>query len=155
VKFAAVQFGFTEAAKSIRTLRDATVDLSEPLDLIVDEITEIEERIFNSEGRRGGGMWRRDSPSWQRRKAAMGGDPRVGHFRRNLRRSVTYRGDPNMVLRIDGRRGLLVFGSRLPYSLTMQKHRRFIKFVAGDRKRFAAIISKHVVREFKGRARRR
>lgn len=156
MRIAAVQFGFKESARNFRRLgSDAIHELGEVLDEIVDDMTEVEETVFNSQGRRGGGMWKRPTVRWERRKIETGGDPRTGHYRRKLRRSVTYRGDPNMLLRIDARQGIIQFGSKLPYSRTAQEHRPFIKFVPGDRKRWARMIAKRFRDEWRGRARKR
>lgn len=174
-QFTAVQFGFKEAARNYERMGARAIDVSEVLDELVDDITEIEEIIFNSEGRRGGGMWRRPTPAWRRRKD----DPRTLHHSRALRRSVTYRGDPNNLVKIDGRQGVLIFGSKLPYALVHQRgskprgggffikgggragpnirtpQRKFIKFTKGDRQRFSKKIAKYLAFEFKGQARKR
>jgi phage gpG-like protein len=161
VKIAAVQFGFSEARRNLAHMGAAAMDLEQPLDDLVDDITEIEERIFSSGGRRGGGMWRRPTMAWQRRKSRMQGDPRTLHSSRRLRRSVTYRGNPEMFLRINGREGTLQFGSKVPYARAHQKglghmpKRPFIKFLKTDHARFAKKISKYIAWEFKGRAKRR
>ena len=166
VKVAAVQFGMREAAANMRKLGDdAMYKMDEALMRVAEDMMEVEERVFTSEGRRAGGAWRRPTAAWQRRKE-MGwtklsgeqvppGDPRIGHWRRRLRRSLTYRGNPDMILEINGRQGTLRFGSKVPYAHTQQQHRPIFKFTQGDRKRWAHWISRTVVKEWKGRARKR
>jgi len=158
----AQRIGFQEAAQNLRELgKNAVEGLREPLEEISFEMMEIEEKIFNSGGRRGGGQWKPVTYRWARRKAKLGGDPRTMHFQRHLRRSLTYSGDPNMLRKINPREGTIIFGSKLPYARSHQKglhgmpQRVIIKFLRGDRQRFAMRVNRYLKKEWKGRAKKR
>jgi len=155
VKVAVVQFGFKEVTRNFEQMGRDAKSIHRALDLVVDAITEVEEAMFNSQGRRGGGSWRRVTQAWQRRKLRHGWDPRTGHARHLLRKSVTYRGDPNMVVRIDPVQGTIIFGSRLPYASVQQRNRPYLRFTIHDRRKFAKIIINDLTEKFKRRARRR
>jgi len=156
-KIAVVQFGFPAAARNFRKLGDdAVYELKDVMEDIVDDITEVMETTFNSEGRRGGGSWKRPGVAWAIKKArTAGADQRIGHFTRRLRRSLTYRGDPEMLLNIDTRAGVIRFGSRVPYAAIQNQNRPFLRFTQGDRERWASKVAKKLAMEFKGRARKR
>jgi len=155
-----VAFGFKQSAANRRKMgRDAMLSMKDPLDEIVDDITEIEETVFNSGGRRAGGSWKRVTPRWQRRKAAKGLDARTMHATKRLRRSLTYRGDPEMIQDVRPLEGTIRFGTKVPYAEMHAKglhgmpKRPVITFTQGDKKRWAKKIAKFVKKEYSGRAR--
>jgi Phage virion morphogenesis family len=70
-----------------------------------------EKDLFRSSGASGGRPWAALEESTVARKAEQGLDPRVLQARRDLRKSLTVRGNPNMIMDIE--RDGLTFGSRL------------------------------------------
>jgi phage gpG-like protein len=103
----------------------------------------IEEQIFNSQGRRGGGSWRNLTAEWMLYKIRNRLDPRIGHATHALRESVTELNAPGQILLI-GRKSL-VFGSDLPYAATQQRNRPFIKYTLNDKARMRNILRDYLV----------
>ena len=106
---------------------------------VADVIFSIEDQIFNSQGRRGGGSWAFDSPSWLKRKLANGLDPRIGHATLRLRRAMTIRNAPHQ--RFVATSQSLKIGTDLPYAESQQHHRPFIKFTPRDKQEIKEVIS--------------
>lgn len=106
---------------------------------VADVIFEIEEQIFNSQGRRGGGSWAMVTPGWfdYKRRHAM--DLRIGHARMRLRHAMTERGAQHQVFRVTSQS--LTMGTNLPYAAVQQRNRPFIKFLPRDRQEIVDIIS--------------
>lgn len=105
---------------------------------VADVIFEIEEQIFNSQGRRGGGSWAADSPGWLRRKLARGLDPRIGHATLRLRRAMSVRNAPHQRMAVTSQS--LTIGTDLPYAATQQRHRPIVKFLPRDKQEIRDII---------------
>ena len=117
-------------------------------------------------------MWQRPVPAWRARKIKAGKGDKTLVYSKRLRRSVTYTGNPEMIKRIDGKRGVLIFGTKVPYGLLHQKgvthegrglgfrggempQRKFIYFVKGDRVKFAKRVNKHIIGVWKLHAKKR
>jgi len=110
--------------------------------MVSNEMLRIERATFDSEGRRGGGSWARDTDAWMISKQRRNLDPRIGHARLALRDSVSQLGAPNQILRLTPKS--VTLGSHLPYAATEQKHRPFLKFTASDREKMNLIISEYL-----------
>lgn len=98
---------------------------------VLTRLFAIEASTFDSQGRRGGGSWKADSPEWLARKMRDGLDPRINHATLALRNSMTVRDAPGQILHITPQ--ALYFGSDLPYAGVSQENRPFVKLTAGDR----------------------
>lgn len=101
---------------------------------------------FESQGRRGGGSWKRDTPEWLTRKLRNHLDPRIGHATLALRNSVSIPGAPHQDLLVTDT--LVHLSSDLPYARTEQRHRPFVKFTIYDRMRMRDIIRDHLMTAF-------
>lgn len=135
--------GTKQVATRFNRMGAASVNAEPAFRTIAEMLFKITQTTFESQGRRGGGSWRRDSPAWLARKIRGGLDPRIGYATHALVKSVTEPGAPGQVLRI--RRQSLRFGSRLPYAQTQQRHRPFIKLTVYDRSNMRAIIREHLI----------
>src|SRR5580765_5449497 len=76
---------------------------------VTELLFEIEDAIFNSQGRRGGGSWAQITEEWRTRKMLGGLDSRIGHATLALRESVTEPDAPGQILDMDN--NTLSFGS--------------------------------------------
>lgn len=133
------------------------------MDKIVADMLRIEKLIFSSQGRRGGGGWRRLAPETQRRKGTnnilrtdlarpgysrIDGAPSVD----TLYRSLTEVGAPYQILRVG--RSNIVFGTTRPGAAEHQfggyrvPARPFMRFIPADQQRWLKIISDHLMRPF-------
>jgi phage gpG-like protein len=112
---------------------------------------------FSSQGRRGGGSWKGLTHEWTIEKAALGGDPRILHFRGPLRRSVTKRRTKGQVLIITQNR--MVFGTSIEYGAAHQfgypprniPRRPFLKVLPGDRTAMRNILRDHLMSAWTGK----
>lgn len=141
--FTITAMGTERVQQRFNRMGASLIDAAPAFTTILELIYEIETAIFESQGRRGGGSWRRDSPAWLARKARQGLDPRVGFATQALFRSVTTPGDPGQVLEMT--KSTLRFGSRLPYARAQQEHRPFIKWTLRDKARMRDIIKDYIV----------
>lgn len=148
-------FGFHEAANNFRQMGQDMMVLELVLQLISQDMMAVTGRVFESQGRRGGGSWQRLSTQWLRRKERSGGDPRIGFFRHDLYESLTVPGDRNQFLQINAEIGTIRFGSRLPYAGAQQKHRPYLKFTPQDKRRWSNMITGDVKDKWQKRARKR
>lgn len=114
---------------------------------VAELIFKIEERIFDSEGRRGGGSWKQDSPDWLARKIRMGLDPRINHATLALRKSMTVPDADHQILEVGPHH--LRIGSDLPYAAVSQRNRPFVKFTTRDRLEMRNIIKHYLVEAWK------
>ena len=116
---------------------------------IADEMLRIEGALFDSQGRRGGGSWRRDLPATLERKLFHDRDPRIMHDRLRLRESLTRRESPDNILDIT--ESTIRFGTLVPYAEAHQEgkggmpKREIIRFTPRDHRKFAEILADHVM----------
>lgn len=139
--------GVREVQRGFRAAAAAGVDVSPAMEDISVEMMAIEEQVFNSQGRRGGGSWKRDSIEWLTRKQRLGLDPRINHATLELRDSVTIPDAYGQIKRVGSHS--LWFGSDLPYAEVTQRNRPFIKFTPFDRASFRKIIADYLVSAFR------
>lgn len=109
---------------------DAAVDASPVMEVIADFMMHAIGRTFDSQGRRGGGSWKRDSLPWLLRKQRLGLDPRIGHATQALRDAFSVRGAAHQILTVEAHS--VDITTDLPYAGTEQRHRPFIKFTPTD-----------------------
>jgi phage gpG-like protein len=132
--------GDVQVSRNILRVGDRAGDMSPAFDQIADDIMEIEEEQFDSQGARGGAAWAPLKESTSARKRRLGLDPRILHATLDLRNSLTRRGDANQNLIIEPE--YMVFGSDLPYIAPHQTGapavplpvRRPINFTEQDRR---------------------
>jgi phage gpG-like protein len=141
--------GTKQVATRFNRMGAASQDARPAFRTIAEMLFAITRTTFESQGRRGGGSWRRDSPEWLARKIRGGLDPRIGYATHSLVKSVTEPGAPGQVLVI--RRNKILFGSRLPYAAAQQRQRPFIKLTAADRLHMRDIIRSYLIETWKGR----
>lgn len=119
----------------------ASIDAKPAMETVADLMFKIFYQIFESQGRRGGGSWKRDSTEWLLRKQRAGLDPRIGHASLALRRAMSIRGEANQNLEVT--HNLVHLSTDLPYAATEQRHRPFIKFTKRDK-----LEMRRIVRDF-------
>lgn len=135
--------GVRQVQTRFNRLGAAAVDATPAFDTIATLIFGIEKRVFDGQGRRGGGSWKRDSVEWLNRKMRLGLDPRINHATHALRNSVTELGAEGQILQISAQQ--LIFGSDLPYAKTSQRNRPFIDFTLSDKRMMRNIIRDHLI----------
>jgi phage gpG-like protein len=135
--------GTKEVATSFRRMGYAAAHAQPAFRTISLLIMEIMDRVFDSEGRRGGGSWKLDSVDWLERKMRMGLDPRINHATLALRDSVTVPGAEGQIMEITS--NALYFGSDLPYAGVTQENRPFMKFMPQDRAEMRNIIRDYLI----------
>lgn len=146
-----IQVHRTEIIKRrLRGMGDNAMNAAPAFDRVADMMLGIMSKVFDSQGRRGGGSWRRLTTDWLSRKREAGLDPRILHATGDLRKSVTVRGANDQI--IDISKDKLVFGSQLPYA--ERQHygddhipaRPYIdKFTENDLRRMKQVLAAHVV----------
>jgi hypothetical protein len=149
VEFFITAMGTKQVSTRFTRMGAATIDARPAMRTIGEMLFEITQTTFESQGRRGGGSWRRDSPAWLARKIRGGLDPRIGYATHALVKSVTEPDAPGQVFEL--RRNSLRFGSSLPYAKTQQRNRPFIKLTVNDRARMRLIIREHLIGAWKAR----
>jgi phage virion morphogenesis protein len=127
-------------------MRDARRGMSQ----IADYLMQITATQFDSQGRRGGGSWRRLTPEYQKRKAREGKDPRILHATGVLRKSVTKRRARGQILVIN--KDSLQFGSNIEYAAVHQRGggrgipaRPYLKILPRDRTAIADILGGYIM----------
>jgi phage gpG-like protein len=98
---------------------------------------------FESQGRRGGGSWRRLSEQWARYKEDHALDPRIGYATHELVESLTVERAPHQILEISP--DMVRLSSDLPYVGTQQAHRPFARFTASDRRLMGEMVKDYFI----------
>lgn len=137
--------GIPVLQRKLRGMAERSEDVAPAFEIIATDIYRIEEQVFLSQGRRGGGSWQFLQPETLERKLARGGSPLILIDTGNLMESVTEEGGEN-VLEIGP--DTLVFGTTHPAARSMQfgdeergiPARPFFNFTEFDRQRWARII---------------
>lgn len=104
-------------------------------------------RIFESQGRRGGGSWRQLTDEWLTRKVNEGLDPRIGYATGALVRSLTNDEDPNNILEVHPQSVSL--GSALEYAVPQDENRPYTKFTNRDRKLMVEMVRGYLMTVYK------
>lgn len=139
--------GAKQVATKFERMGIAAISAKPAMESVADLMMQIFEQIFQSQGRRGGGSWKRDSAAWLLRKQRNALDPRIGHATLALRRSLTVREDPNQRLVVTDT--TVDLGSMLPYAAAENRNRPFVKFTAGDRLEMRQIVRDYLIGAFK------
>ena len=134
----------------LRGMGDNAMNAAPAFDKVADMMLDVMGKVFDSQGRRGGGSWRKLTTAWLERKRQGGLDPRILHASGDLRKSVSVRGANDQILEISNSK--LVLGSQLPYA--ERQHygdghlpaRPYIdKFTERDLRRMKQVLAGHVV----------
>lgn len=136
--------------KRLQGMEDRSFNAAPAFDEIAGMMMDIMGKVFDSQGRRGGGSWRKLTSDWLARKRHDGLDPRILHSTGALRESLTVRGADDQIVDISARN--LVFGSQLPYA--ERQHygddhipaRPYVdRFTEKDVRRMKQVLAAHVV----------
>jgi phage gpG-like protein len=112
------------------------------------DILETEEKMFSSQGRRGGGMWKPLADSTVARK----GHSTILVETGALKHSLTIPGAPHQILRVDNEG--IIFGTTRPWAFVHQygsrrvPQREFLRFSAVDNIRWQDMLMRHLMRPF-------
>ena len=158
-RFALLDFGSAQRlANKQRASGAAATNFQPVMEAIAVDMLRIEEQIFFSQGRRGGGRWKGLAPDTLRQKD---GDTRIlftsGHTNYGsgddaLYRSVTKPGAPDQILKVF--KSTIHFGTKRPYAARQQfggkgiPARPFIKFLPSDVNRWEGWMGEHVMKPF-------
>lgn len=99
-------------------MANATADAAPALEEIADYLMQRADAKFSSEGRAGGGSWKKLTPKWLTFKEKHGFSSRILVKKGVLRQAMTKRDAPGQVLEIGPHR--LKFGTNIPYAATQQ-----------------------------------
>ena len=102
---------------------------------------------FESQGRRGGGSWKRDSVEWLERKMRNNLDPRIGHATLALRRSMSVPGAAHQSLEIGNT--FVHLSTDLPYAAVEQRERPFLRLLPGDKLAMRNIVRDYLLGTFR------
>jgi phage gpG-like protein len=102
---------------------------------------------FESQGRRGGGSWKRDSVEWLERKQRMNLDLRIGHATGALRRAMSVPGAAHQKLEIGNT--FVHLSTDIPYAATEQRHRPFLRLLPGDKLQMRHAVRDYLIGTFK------
>jgi phage gpG-like protein len=139
----------------------AAIDMSSVVTEIVFDLFRIEKIMFESEGRRGGGSWKRLAPATVAKKGGTeilrteGSPPGYGSGRDLLFRSLTVLGAPYQNIKV--KNDFLEFGTKRPYARVHQygstarkiPARPFLRFTKNDYERWERMIENHLTKAFK------
>lgn len=145
--------GAKTVSKNFYRLGNRLVDARPAFRRILEYVFEVETSVFNSQGRRGGGSWKKLSPAWVKRKADLGLDPRIGHATLAMRNALTKPNQDNQMIKIQKQQ--LIFAVSLPYIKTQQKNRPVIKMSKNDTAHIRGIMTNHLMGVFAGSRRAR
>lgn len=153
ISFRITSFGFEQHEQKIRLGKLRMADVRPALVKISRDMMKVEEAMFRSQGRRGGGSWARDKKETMKRKH----DPRILIESGRLMRSVTRPRARYQVLRF-GRTKMEFYTTR-PGAAAHQfgdpdrgiPARPFMKFTSTDRDRWGRILANHVLEAFASR----
>lgn len=136
-------FGIKQISTRFERMGFAAISAEPAMQTIADVMFRIFEQIFNSQGRRGGGSWKRDSPEWLQRKVDMGLDPRIGHATLALRGAFSVRDAEHQ--KLDVTHTLVNLSTDLPYAGTEQRNRPFVKFTKRDKIEMRTIVRNYLM----------
>jgi phage gpG-like protein len=159
MRFELLDFGTTQrAANKQRASGERALNFMPVMEAIAVDMLAIEETVFTSQGRRGGGRWKALAPDTVRRK---GGDQRIlftsGHENYGsgddaLFRSVTKPDAPDQILKVF--KTTIHFGTKRKYAARLQyggkgiPARPFIRFLPTDVARWERWFLRHVMEPF-------
>jgi phage gpG-like protein len=131
---------------SLERMGMAAVRAKPAMEKIALFLMETEVKIFEAQGRRGGGSWKRDTPEWAERKVEYGFDSRINIARGTLMKSLTKPGATGQRLHIGYSK--VELGSDLPYADVTAQNRPFTNLVPGDLEKMRLIIEEYLMERF-------
>jgi len=140
--------GIKRSCIRMRRLSRRRVETEPAMQKVADEMMHAIAANFQSQGRRSGGSWKKDTSKWAEQKVKRGLDPRIGHATLALRISMTVRDSDHQRLYVD--HNTVALGSDLPYAESAQRHRPFVKFTRGDKTKFKLIIQRYLIAAWNG-----
>lgn len=144
-------FGIPETVASLNRGIKSQYDLSDPLEKIAEDTTDVIKINFSSEGRRGGGSWKFLKEDTIRRRGFSGSILRVTD---RLYESVAIFRGPGQTVHITAKK--FTISTSVPYAATHQygrdkiPARPYVQFVPGDRTRWSNIIQRHLIEAMRG-----
>lgn len=149
MEFHIFDFGTPEKlAIKLDASAEAAVNTLAPMHEIELDMFRIEEIVFSSGGRRGGGSWKKLSDSTIKKK----GDTKILRDTDALFHSVTRPGAEFQIL--DVTNGGILFGTDRPWAMLQQTGnahvpaRPFLRFLPSDIDRWCKLLLAHVVKPF-------
>jgi len=150
-------FGADEVNQMLLNGMRAANNMKPALELVADDLMEVIDINFGSQGRRGGGSWKQLDPYTVERKLHEGELPLILIATSALRDSMTLRGDPNMDLRVS--RTEVSLASKLPYANVQDKGggrsdlpaRPFATFLDSDVRHWARLCEDYLMGAMKVR----
>jgi len=144
-------FGVTEVSEMLLAGMVAARNMKPALELVADDMMNVIDINFGSQGRRGGGSWKQLDPYTVERKTREGQLPLILIATSALRDSMTLRGDPDMDLKVT--RDEIRLASNLPYANVQDKGggeadlpaRPFATFIDSDVRHWARICEDYLI----------
>jgi phage gpG-like protein len=131
---------------NLRRMGRAAIRARPAMRKIAEMLLVIEGKIFEGQGRRGGGSWAQLTEEWLMKKIRMGLDPRINIATGALMKSMSEPEAPHQLLHIGDTRVLL--GSSLPYAETAERHRPYSRLTQGDQIAMGLIVLEHITSKF-------
>lgn len=157
MNFQVLIFGEKLVATKFERMAADALDATPAFKKVAKYMMETTDTVFESQGRRGGGSWKRLTPEWELAKAKKGWDTRILHMKyprsNTLRKSVTRPRAGGQILEIE--RDSMRLGSRLPYAATHQygrghiPARPFLKFTKRDTQKIEDLITDHLMQAWR------
>lgn len=138
--------GIKQVQTKFTRMAEARIDATPVMEEIADTMMGIILKIFESQGRRGGGSWSQLSEQWVRFKANNALDPRIGFATGEMVTSLTERDAPYQVLHITPQSAEL--GSSLERAAIQNRERPFTKFTERDRAAIRAEVRAYLMLAF-------
>jgi len=146
-----LMFGDKIVSTKLKRSAQAAGNIQPALNQVAGYLMQKTAAQFDSQGRRGGGSWRKLSPKWLKFKAAHGFDTRILRMEGTLQRSVTRRKSKGQILVITP--NSITFGTKLPHAAVHQfgyppgrmPKRQFLVATPGDRDAMRNILRGHIM----------
>ena len=160
-----IDTGFIETARMLSKTAQQARSFKRPLRMIRTDVFRIEEALLRSQGRRGGGSWKRLRPDTRRKKGSSriiytaGAREGYSEYGDNtLVKSLTQLDAPFHHSRVE--HFSLTFGTDRPYAHTHQygssaRHipaRPLVRFTEQDQQRWIGWIGAHMMRPYRGQS---
>ena len=153
MKFEVLVFGDRAVAAKFERMGADAVNARPAFKQISRYLMEVTDIQFESQGRRGGGRWKKLTEHWLHQKERKGWDTRILHKRyprsNTLRKSVTRPRAGGQILEITD--NSINFGSSLPYAGRHQyghgntPARPFLKVTKGDSEKIRNMLRDHMM----------
>lgn len=141
-----------QVARNLELSAEAAINTGPVFSLIYEDMLRVEKAIFSSQGRRGGGSWKRLKPDTIKRK----GHNVILVDQGNLKQSLTEPGAPYQILNMT--KTTIEFGSELATAAIHQRGapsrnippRPMISFTNRDIGRWSNLLVDHLTRSLRG-----